>query len=99
MRDSLGQCELILAGLWGGVTGVLPKMADLLASFENTNHEKWLDQNFTRQLLWPLVKDHALMHDAYYPFYHAIKFSPVGKRPSNTHVGAIERWDLSRVAL
>ena len=97
MRDAIVHCELILAGMWGGVAGILPNMVEMFNVLENNQHEKWIDQAFTRQILWPLIKDQCLAHDHYYQFYNAIDFPPHGRRHVKSHVGAIESWDLQRL--
>jgi hypothetical protein len=93
MRDSLKNCELILAGMWGGIPSAMPSILAVLKNFETKTHAKWVDQNFSSDFLWPLIKDHAMIHDAFYDFYKAKKFPTIGDSATR-FVGMIESWDL-----
>ena len=87
MRDWWTHTDLMLAGMWGGVAGVLPNLANLLTAYKpkvmETPH---IDQIFLRDCVWPLIRSHCLVHDRC--------FTPPGAQgwdlpePSdNTHVG------------
>jgi len=97
MRNSYHHCELILAGMWGGVAGILPPMEPLINEFECKVHEKWHDQAFAGAMLWPLVKQNVLTHDSFYHYHHARDFSKFGRRPLGFDIGTIESWDLDRL--
>jgi len=99
MRDAYEHAELILAGMWGGVTGILPKMQTMIASYQHEHHEKWIDQFFLKTLIWPMIKDETLIHDTYYQFYHAREFPPVPRSAIDPgfRIGGREEWDLKRL--
>lgn len=87
MRDWWTHTDLLLAGMWGGVAGVLPALLPLLESYrapavETPNIDQW----FLRDRVWRLVRGSCLVHDRY--------FTPAGARPwpeapppGNRHVG------------
>lgn len=90
MRDWWTHTDLILAGMWGGVAGVLPNLETLLEAYnpqaaETANIDQW----FLRDCLWDAIRRSVLIHDRYYhrpgsrPWPDA---DPVG----NFHVGQDE---------
>lgn len=87
MRDAIVHCDLILAGLWGGVTGQLPSLQGLFRQAPAVDY-KWADQDFLARHIWPLVKERAWVHDTYYG-YHGGRPFPKGQRlKPPDHVGA-----------
>ncbi|MEO0417095.1 MAG: hypothetical protein AAF226_19335, partial [Verrucomicrobiota bacterium] len=60
MRDHPLHSELVLAGMWGAVAGMLPPLEQLLSDFgisgAATSHA---DQLFLRRRLWPTLKQSA----------------------------------------
>lgn len=89
MRDNLSHCELILAGLWGGVQGALPPVGPLITKFlKNLTPERANDQVFLRYYLWPIIKGNYLAHDSYFSFDDVTSFPTLGHYPSKKyHVG------------
>jgi Tfp pilus assembly protein PilF len=88
MRDSMFHTELILSGMWGGVSRLLPNMVDMIDHFYLPNQDKWMDQHFLRLMIWPQIKDKALTHDSYYQFGNNAKEFPLdGRLPDHLHVG------------
>jgi len=89
MRDHIYHMELVLAGMWGGTAGVLPGMADWLdkgaAYFDN----RWGDQAFLADLVWPLIRGDTYVHDSHYRFPDGIAgdFPPGYTLPGLIHVG------------
>lgn len=64
IRDWWTHTDLILAGLWGGVAGVLPDLSTLLAGYDSGKAETPnIDQWFLRDRVWPLLRPHTLVHD------------------------------------
>lgn len=57
IRDSGSHTELILAGLWGAVTGVLPNIRQMMNEYVKTNEldKRFSDQYFLRNYLWKYV--------------------------------------------
>jgi hypothetical protein len=90
MRDWWTHTDLILAGMWGGVAGVLPSLLDILNTYqagamETPNVDQW----FLRDKVWAYVRGSCLIHDRC--------FRPQGARPwpeqepeGNAHVGQNE---------
>jgi len=87
MRDHPYHMELILAGMWGGVAGVLPNLSRLATSTPKFMRNRWSDQEFLRAAVWPLVKDQALIHDSYYRHAGSVDFPPYCRLPRPVHVG------------
>ncbi len=64
MRDWWTHTDLILAGLWGGIAGVLPSMRELLARYNSgTMETPNIDQIFLRDCIWPLIRSSVCVHD------------------------------------
>lgn len=64
MRDWWTHTDLVLAGMWGGVAGVLPPLAEMLATYtpvamETPNVDQW----FLRDVGWAFVRQSCLVHD------------------------------------
>lgn len=74
MRDWWTHSDLMLAGMWGGVAGVLPDVGELLAGYrpraaETPNVDQW----FLRDCVWQYVRTSCLVHDRC--------FTPPGAQP------------------
>jgi len=64
MRDWWTHTDPILAGLWGGIAGVLPDLQSLIADYQPRAWETAnVDQWFLRDVLWGSIRSHALIHD------------------------------------
>jgi len=66
MRDWWTHTELILAGMWGGVSGVLPDMQAQLSQYQSQTRileTPNADQIFLRETIWPHVRQSVLIHD------------------------------------
>ncbi|MGQ4866886.1 tetratricopeptide repeat protein [Aeromonas caviae] len=87
MRDWWSHTDLVLAGMWGGVAGVLPPLQPLLEGYQSRTMETPnIDQWFLRDCLWRYLRQSALIHDRC--------FAPAGVVPwpqpapaGNEHVG------------
>lgn len=91
MRDYFSHTELILAGMWGGVTGVLPTVEDLLRRFKTTSGPTSnFDQVFLRNMVWPTVKQSVLIHDRHFRCFDSKPFPELGTLPEYRHVGQNE---------
>ena len=62
MRDHPFHNTAIMAGMFGVRRGLLWNMRGLVASFPAA-HRRPTDQDFLRERVYPLVRDHALVHD------------------------------------
>lgn len=90
MRDWWTHTDPILAGMWGGLGGVLPPVAPLIASYkpkvmETPNWDQW----FLRDRIWPSIRAHALVHDRCFHGDGADPFPGLPPR-GNIHVGQDE---------
>lgn len=96
MRDGYGHSELILAGMWGGYTGIFKNihqhMTNYFQGLKMLN--KTIDQHFLRTEIWATVQQSVLIHDNYmlehgshiYPDY---PISDIEKIPY-FHIGMID---------
>jgi hypothetical protein len=90
MRDWWTHTDPILAGMWGGVGGVLPPIAPLIESYRSKEIEtpNW-DQWFLRDRIWPSIRSSALVHDRLFASQGSLPFP--GTQPfGNLHVGQNE---------
>ena len=93
MRDHPEHAELIMAGMWGGVGGLLPNLADQAVQYYETHETKWrwVDQDFLRDCVWPLIKNSSLSHDSQYLFGPNARPFPAGfELPNGDHVGGYQ---------
>jgi hypothetical protein len=90
MRDWWTHTDPILAGMWGGIAGVLPSMRTLLGAYKPKHLEtpNW-DQWFLRDSVWALVRDSATIHDRFFASRNAEPF-PGDIPDGNLHVGQDE---------
>lgn len=96
MRDGYGHSELILAGMWGGYTGIFPDIHQQMVAYFNDLKmlNKTIDQHFLRTEIWATVKQNVLIHDNYmleegsaiYPEY---PLSDIEKIPY-FHIGMVD---------
>jgi len=105
MRDHPYHMEVILAGMWGGVARVLPNIREQAKVAMSYNRNKWNDQEFLRDIVWPLIRDRAKVHDSVFRFRGADDFPPYCRLPGKVHVGGaiksmpewpLEAWNLSK---
>jgi len=88
MRDAIVHCDLMLAGLWGGIQGKLPPVQALFKRSFSGGDGRFADQDFLAQNVWPLIKDDALVHDTYYQYGGGKPFPPDSMLERPQHVGA-----------
>jgi len=90
MRDHAEHAELMMAGMWGGVAGLLPDLAAQAVAYYEAHETKWrwVDQDFLRDHVWPVVRLHAVSHDSQYAFGSDARPFPAGAElPDGDHVG------------
>ena len=71
--DAHSHTELILAGLWGGCTGIFKNVQQNIEHFIATHpkaQHRTLDQFYLRLCIYPSLKQSVLLHDS--QFYHPI---------------------------
>lgn len=101
MRDYPSHTELILAGMWGGISGVLPRLEELMADFSPpTAATRTYDQHLLREMAWPTVRQSVLIHDSVYTgCLGSIPFPRVGQLPEGRHVGQNEAAVIDKTDL
>ncbi|MEX1166711.1 MAG: tetratricopeptide repeat protein [Hydrogenophaga sp.] len=92
IRDWWTHTDLILAGMWGGVAGVLPPLKPLLGSYQSQLLETPnIDQWFLRDRVWPLVRTSLCQHDRLFDLPGTTRLSPPpAGSPANLHIGQDE---------
>jgi hypothetical protein len=93
IRDYFTHTELILAGLWGGCTGVLHNAVESMQQFvaKNTDSGRFIDQHYLRENVWPTLRKSVLSHDDLFGFHDAKPFPPHAPNRWSTdqfHVGS-----------
>ncbi|MCO5066142.1 MAG: hypothetical protein M9924_17250 [Rhizobiaceae bacterium] len=79
MRDNYTHTEIMLAGLWGGCTGVIPDMRREMIAFVKPGDfvPSHVDQHFLRKRVWPTVRQSVLSHDRLFHFFNNEPFPHV----------------------
>lgn len=90
MRDWWTHTDLMLAGMWGGIAGVLPPITELLAGYRPVTMETPnVDQWFLRDVVWPLLRGDCLVHDRCFTMPGSHPW-PTPTPPGTEHVGQDE---------
>jgi tetratricopeptide (TPR) repeat protein len=90
MRDWWTHTDLILAGMWGGVAGILPDLSDALIKYQSGKVETPnIDQWFLRDQVWPCIRNICLAHDRYFTSKGSTSF-PEPEPVEGFHVGQNE---------
>ena len=90
MRDWWSHTDLILAGMWGGIAGVLPDLDTMLSKYQAPTMEMPnIDQWFLRDCVWPMVRSSCLIHDRYFDALNARRW-PDPDPEGAVHVGQDE---------
>jgi hypothetical protein len=84
MRDHPYHATEIMGGMWGSRNGVLKGIKDMIASYDKGNYDNkyQVDQNFLREVVYPLVKNNSLVHDE---FFDKIPFPKSAKLRTNEY--------------
>ena len=93
MRDHPEHAELIMAGMWGGVAGIMPELARHAVEYYETHstRDRWVDQDFLRDRVWPAIIHDCLVHDEIYVMGGETRHFPAGsKLPDGHHVGGYQ---------
>jgi hypothetical protein len=91
MRDWQTHTDLVLAGMWGGVAGLLPDIAREILRYsprflETPNIDQW----FLGDIIWPRIAHDVIIHDRYYPVLGALSFPGPALDWPGGHVGQDE---------
>lgn len=90
MRDHPEHAELIMAGMWGGVAGLLPRLSHQAVAYYEGHVQKWrwVDQDFLRERIWPMIRSDCLIHDSCYQMGEDVRPFPAGfELGPGEHVG------------
>ena len=68
MRDHPYHATEILGGMWGAKNGILKGIKEMIHSYDKGEFDnKWqVDQNFLREVIYPIVKDKSMVHDEFF---------------------------------
>ena len=67
IRDWWTHTDLILAGMWGGIAGVLPPMSGMIANYSSKNVETPnIDQWVLRDCVWAYIRNSCYIHDRFF---------------------------------
>ncbi|MPS81794.1 MAG: tetratricopeptide repeat protein [Achromobacter sp.] len=87
MRDWWVHAELVLAGMWGGVAGVLPSVRKLRDKYTPGLYAAaHVDQDFLRDRIWPYLSTSCLVHDRCFAM-DGVEAWPTPAPPGDDHVG------------
>jgi hypothetical protein len=89
MRDFYTHTDLILAGMWGGVGGILPNVDTLFNNRRGWRTEgNHIDQDLLSETVWPAIRGRALIHDSVFMgCLGSVPFPPYGDLPPGHHIG------------
>jgi hypothetical protein len=89
MRDFHTHTDLVLAGMWGGVGGVLPPLQTLVDKFKPWRIENaHIDQDLLTVTAWSTIKQSCLIHDSVFTgCLGSVPFPPYGDLPKGHHIG------------
>jgi len=88
MRDHPYHATEILGGMWGVRNGLLSGIKDMIANYNTGSYDNkyQVDQNFLREIIWPLVKDKSFVHDPYFSTGHEF---PTERKNMQDFVGQV----------
>jgi hypothetical protein len=90
MRDYWTHTDLILAGMWGGRSSLLPELMPMLQQYKSGKLETLnIDQWFLRDCIWPIIHDRAFIHDRIFRIPQSHPW-PSPTPLDNFHVGQCE---------
>jgi len=87
MRDHLLHSGPMMGGMWGGYAGVLPNLKDWIHASTDYYGERFVDQFFLWDKLWPLVRDDVRAHDSLGTFHGSVPFPEGFRLPADHHIG------------
>lgn len=68
MRDHPHHRTEILGGMWGCRNGILKGIRQMISDYDarDFNNKYQVDQNFLREIIYPFIKDKAIVHDEFF---------------------------------
>lgn len=93
MRDCFSHTELLLAGMWGGCSGIFKNTRNDMINFARQGKylgQRVIDQHFLRHTVWPVARQSLLAHDAVFGYLESKDFPvhPPHQMGEEFHVGA-----------
>ena len=79
--------QSVMAGLWGGFTGLLPPLQPLIEAFLAKANYRYADQSFLNQQVWPRIRQASLTHDSNFDLPNTRRFPNMGRVSRGVHVG------------
>lgn len=97
LRDHGSQTDLILAGMWGAICGVLPNIIELMNDFVQKGNldKRFADQHFLAQYLWKYIIQSVYATDSVFDFLDSHPF-PISETAEN-FVGRIETFSTAKI--
>lgn len=89
MRDHPYHATAILGGMWGCRNSVLKGICQIISDYDKRdyNNKYQVDQNFLREIVYPIVRDRSITHDE---FFTNLPFpNNATKRTSTYFVGQV----------
>lgn len=100
MRDWWTHTDPLLAGMWGGIAGVLPELQPLVDSYTPASKETAnVDQWFLRDVLWGNIRPLSLIHDRCFRSEGSRSWptpNPDGDRHVGQNESAVNRKEQAR---
>jgi Tfp pilus assembly protein PilF len=89
MRDWYSHTDLILAGMWGGIGGILPPPSDLVRAWTRWRVEgDHIDQDILSDTIWPTIRASVLIHDSVFTgTLGGLPFPPYGAPSPGSYIG------------
>ena len=90
MRDHPYHQTESLAGMWGCRNGILGGIRDMVFNYDMRDYDQTYqnDQNFLREIIYPLVVDNSMVHDEYFMDPNKRPF-PVKRQFAGDFVGQV----------
>ena len=68
MRDHPYHGYHIMGGMWGCRNGILKGIRQMISDYDTGifNNKYQVDQNFLREIIYPFIKDKAIVHDEFF---------------------------------
>ena len=68
MRDHPYHATEILGGMWGARNGILKGIKGMITNYDKGDYDNkhQVDQNFLREIVYPIVKNNSLVHDEFF---------------------------------
>ena len=92
MRDHPYHATEILGGMWGVRNGLLKGIKGMIKNYNNGafDDKYQVDQNFLKEVVYPMVKDNAIVHDEFFEKKPFPESAP--KRTRENFVGQVYNY-------